>query len=69
LLTVYNPNDNVEPGRELRRKLQEPPLSPLTVYWHQFEDGKFTTRYGGDDGLVYESVWGEGWFVVGKAAA
>jgi hypothetical protein len=44
-------------------KRTEKPSCVLAMQWHGYEGGKVATRYTGGDGLVYDLIEGEGWFV------
>jgi len=49
-----------------RRKLKEEPSCGLTMQWSQNQRGTFMSRYSGDDGLIYELIAGDGWYVVDR---
>jgi hypothetical protein len=48
------------------RKLQERPSGILTTLWSQRDNGKTSIGYNGADGLMYEHIEGQGWFVIGS---
>jgi hypothetical protein len=55
-----------KPEELFPRKLAGEPSCGLMTQWYESEHGKNTAHYVGADGLLYEKIEGEGWYVVGR---
>jgi hypothetical protein len=49
------------------RKFTKRPSCGLTKQWEKQENGKTIIRYAGSDGVLYESIRGDGWTAIGRA--
>ena len=49
------------------QKFTQRPSCGLTKQWEKQENGKTIIRYAGSDGVLYESIRGDGWTAIGRA--
>jgi hypothetical protein len=57
------PDPNIE---KFPKNFTKRPSCGLTKQWEKQEDGKTIIRYAGSDGVLYESIRGEGWTAIGR---
>jgi hypothetical protein len=58
----------VQKTERFPRKFTKRPSCGLTKQWEKQENGKTITRYVGSDGVLYESIRGDGWTAVGRVS-